>query len=317
MALKLNSVIRFLYYNDVMNFDQISCFLNLSKTLSFTQTSILMGLTQPSVSRQIRTLEESLGLQLFIRNKHFVQLTSQGREFRTEIEPLMKAFQNTIQRTLETSKSFRGPLSIGCLPEAGQNHFYRFFLEFQNQHPDVNLHVRYLLAHEILALLKAGELDFGITPQPQISENFRSYKISEEKAVLVTRSSNTQFSELKKNPEKITTFPFVGYSRVDSLLNAFLKAYHSPADASKLQVLSSVNSHASMIEALLSRDCFAVIPSFSVEGLVQSKKLKIVGEKDLRSTLYLVELEKIAPSAKEKAFRDFLITSSRRREPKN
>ena len=300
-----------------MNFDQISCFLNLSKTLNFTQTSILMGLTQPSVSRQIRTLEENLGLQLFIRNKHFVQLTSQGREFRAEIEPLMRAFQSTIQRTLDTSKSFRGPLSIGCLPEVGQNHYYPYFLEFQKSHPDVNLHVRYLLAHEILDLLKAGELDFGITPQPQISENFRSYKISEERAVLVTRSGNTQFSEVKKNPGKLTSLPFVGYSRVDSLLNAYLKSFHAPLDASKLEVLSSVNSHASMIEALLSRDCFAVIPSFSVETFVQAKKLKIVGENDLRTNLYLVELEKIAPSAKEKAFREFLIKSSRRREPKS
>ena len=234
-------------------------------------------------------------------------MTSNGRTFRAEVEPLMDALRNTFERTVDQSKNLRGSLSIGCLPEVGQNYFYPKLLEFQKKYPEVQLHVRYLLAHEILGLLKSGELDFGITPQPQISENFRSYEILEEHAVLVTRQSNPSFADIRRSPKAITKLPFVGYSRVDSLLNAFLKTYFAPADASKLESLSSVNSHASMIQTLLSRDCFAVMPSFSIEDLIEKKKLKSVFEKDLRTKLYLVEIEKIAPSAKEKTFRDALL----------
>ncbi|MCD8343739.1 MAG: LysR family transcriptional regulator [Oscillospiraceae bacterium] len=60
----------------------IRCFLSLSETLSFTQTAKDLFLTQQAVSKQIATLESSLGFPLFVRTKHFVVLTDMGKVYK-------------------------------------------------------------------------------------------------------------------------------------------------------------------------------------------------------------------------------------------
>lgn len=299
-----------------MNFTQMEHFVHLSETLSFSKTAILMGTTQPSISRQIRDLEAELGVQLFIRDKHSVQLSEAGKAFLVEIKPWLKGFDELIQKTKDQSQKLGGQVRIGCLPEIGKNYFYKKILAFKELYPEIQIHVQYLLFHEILAKLRNGDLDFGISIQPQMSENFRSYRIYQEEAILVTRRECKLFDLVKKDPKKITELPFIGYSPVDSLLNDYLKSFFAPADISKLKHISSVNSHQSMIDYLLRIDSFAVIPSFSVDSLLQSKHLKICSDKKMTHPFYLLEMEKVNTSKKETLFKKFM-NESRGVTPKN
>ena len=61
-----------------MNHRQIQYFLSVAKYLSFSKAAEAHYTSQPSISRQIALLERELGFQLFIRNKHNVQLTPSG-----------------------------------------------------------------------------------------------------------------------------------------------------------------------------------------------------------------------------------------------
>ncbi|GAU75593.1 LysR family transcriptional regulator [Fusibacter sp. 3D3] len=58
-----------------MNFQQVRIFLKAAKYLNFTKVAKEFYMTQPNVSRQIRLLEEALGLELFIRNNKEIQIT--------------------------------------------------------------------------------------------------------------------------------------------------------------------------------------------------------------------------------------------------
>lgn len=287
---------------------QIECFLSVSKTLSFTQSAVELGLTQPSVSRQIRLLEDNLQTQLFVRDQHNVNLTSEGRDFLKSVEPFFEALRSAVERTRDRKSNLIGPLRVGCLPEIGQNLFFRQLLDFQKLHPEIRLHVQYLLNHEILAKLQSGELDFGIASKPSIGENYRSYKLYDERTVLVTSAGNVAYDDVVSGKKKITDLHFVGYSELDALLTVYLKSFHSSGDLSKLTRFSSVSSHRSMIEYLLAnKDAFAVIPFFSVEDLVEKKKLKLVGSDEKRSTIYLIETEKHITTKRTEALRKHLL----------
>ena len=285
-----------------MKFDQIECFLKLSETLSFSETAVFLGLTQPSITRKIQALEESLQCTLFIRTKHSVKLTGSGQELLKKIKPLYIEFSALLSHTQDAQKSLSGAIRIGVLSEIGKNYFYTRFLEFQQLHPGLQLQVEYALNHETLPKLMDGKLDFAIVNQLPTSEFFRSYKIMQEKAVMVTRAKNIV-------PKiEITKQPFVAYSPHDGLLNAYLKSFYRPMDISKIEKISCVNDHGSMIRFLLQNDVMAVMPWFSVESLLKSKELIQADENEKISAFYLVELNKNWRSKKEQAFRSFLIS---------
>ena len=62
----------------VMNTIQLECFLAVAELLNFSKASQALKLTQPAVSHQIQTLEEELGVKLFIRTSRNVELTQEG-----------------------------------------------------------------------------------------------------------------------------------------------------------------------------------------------------------------------------------------------
>ncbi|MGE0614062.1 MAG: LysR family transcriptional regulator [Bacteriovoracia bacterium] len=284
-----------------MALNYLDCFVSLAKHLSFTATAKEMGITQPSVSRQIRLLEEQLGVQLFRRDRQAVQLTPAGKELRAEITPMLEGIRATLETSREKSRKIEGSLAFSCLPEIGQYYFMHHLLEFQAQHPQIDLHVRYCLEPEIIAGLKNGEIDLGVITQPLISESIRSYRLIDEHPVLVTRTQNQRpFTD----PAEAH---FVGYERTDALLADFLKKTFKPSQVSKIRRLSTVNSYKSILETLLARDCYAVLPFFGVRELVETKRLKIVSQRDVRHPLYLIYLESNHASLKNEAFRKFLI----------
>ena len=75
-----------------IHLDYLRAFVALSETLSFTQAARQLGITQPSISRQIRILEDELETQLFFRDKHRVQLTPEGLRLKTELMSFFSSF---------------------------------------------------------------------------------------------------------------------------------------------------------------------------------------------------------------------------------
>ena len=303
-----------------MKLDQIECFLKLSETLNFSETAVFLGLTQPSVTRKIQALEESLQSALFIRSKHSVKLTTGGHELLKRVKPLYLEFGALMAHTQDSQKEVSGTLRIGVLPEIGKHFFYPHFLEFRKLHTGIQLQVEYILNHESLPRLIDGKLDFALVNQLPPGELYRSYKIMHEKAVMVTRAKNADLkhcfkSEKALSNQEILSQAFVAYSAHDGLLNVFLKSFYRPLDISKVEKLSCVNDHASMIQLLLQTNSLAVLPWFSVEPYLKSGEMVQVGSQEKLSAFYLVELNKNWRTKKEQEFRSFLISRVKAKLP--
>lgn len=74
-------------------------FLILCKTLNFTRASEQTHIAQPALSRQIKQLEDFIGVPLFKRTKRKVTLTASGKYFQTEVEQLLNQFDHVVMRT--------------------------------------------------------------------------------------------------------------------------------------------------------------------------------------------------------------------------
>jgi len=288
-----------------MNLNRLECFLMLAKTLSFTETAQLLSLTQPSVSRQIQLLEEELKTKLFIRDRHSVKLSPEGKSLRVRIAPLVEQMARVVSESREESEAIRGPIHFGCLPEIGQNFFSSLVIDFQKLHPSVDIHLHYVLEHQAVALLKEGELDFGVVSTPMVSESLRTYKLIEERSIAVTRTKN------KDKLSNLSQAKFVAYSKWDGLLIEYLNTYHKGVSIAQLGRLSTANSHRSMLQFLQATDSFAILPYFTVQAPIEKKELRIASDKELRKTMYLLQLETPVSSKKHLEFRKFMIDRCR------
>ena len=96
-----------------MNTKQLKCFVHLSETLSFTRTGQLLYITQPTVTHQINTLEDELGLKLFIRTKRKVELTPAGVSFYNDIKDILTRTNIAVAKAKNNSLAFESNLSIG------------------------------------------------------------------------------------------------------------------------------------------------------------------------------------------------------------
>lgn len=119
-----------------MTIFQIECFLAVAEHLNFAKAAEQLNVSQPAITRQIRTLEEELNTQLFIRNTRWVRLTENGRIFQSDAQVMATAARRSIQRfakkdesniidfphRLRQSTSYRIIIQHTCQTAAGLSH---------------------------------------------------------------------------------------------------------------------------------------------------------------------------------------------------
>jgi DNA-binding transcriptional LysR family regulator len=96
-----------------MELRQIKYFLGVAETLNFSKAAINLNIVQPALSRQIRQLEQDLGVVLFERNNRNVWLTPAGVYLRDEMIKLDKRFKDTLDYALSIQNGHVGTIRIG------------------------------------------------------------------------------------------------------------------------------------------------------------------------------------------------------------
>ncbi len=283
----------------------LQAFIAVGDTLSFSKAAKLIGISQPTISRQIKMLEDQLKCSLVMRNTHAVVLTSQGRELYDKVRP---AFQNLLENLLDIerqSHELAGVIRVGTLQEIGQMVVMDLVLKFQKQHPKIRFHLKYQKTAETHERLQNGQLDFAITAIPFTTESIQSHPLFYEEAVVVTRKQNTLLEERTDD----TAIPFVIYRDDDTLIEGFLRKIKR-IKPQQILPLIIVNSQSSMVKALLATDAYAIMPYHSVAAEIKAGKLKVAAETAVRNRFYLSFHGGGHIDAKCRAFKEFFTNSS-------
>lgn len=146
-----------------MNTTQVKCFLAAAQHLNFTKAAEALYMSQPVVSRQIASLEQEIGVQLFVRLRNVVVLTKAGEYLQTALSKIMADYQHAIQTASSMSQGTSGSLNIGTAE--GQT-FYDYydpvFLHFWQQRSQVKVQVSYYPHSKLKQALTEGEIDIAI-----------------------------------------------------------------------------------------------------------------------------------------------------------
>lgn len=143
-----------------MTFTQIGYFLQVARTLNFSEAAIQLHITQPTLSRQIAAIEAELNIPLFIRSKRRLKLTPAGNLLKEELANLMDSYQQIIERVERVSWGISGSLRIGVLDGHNISATLPPVVDYlEKNYPNIKLYMQRASFRELVDQLYEKKLD--------------------------------------------------------------------------------------------------------------------------------------------------------------
>lgn len=222
---------------------QLRCFVAVAEELHFGRAATGMNMTQSPFSRQIKLLEEYLGVQLLDRDRH-VRLTSSGRAFLTEARNILESIETMAAATRQTATGEAGSITLGFTTTAGFSLMPDIVMRCRDRLPKVSLVLRELTSQDQAAALDAGRIDVGLV-WPPLNPLICRVLLAEEPLVAALPAGD---SRLKKSALLVSDFhgrPFVTYARdTAAYLHDTVAALFEKSDCAPLVVQNLGNAHA-------------------------------------------------------------------------
>ncbi|MCF6437927.1 HTH-type transcriptional activator IlvY [Pseudoalteromonas luteoviolacea] len=124
-----------------MDHKQLNYFLALADTLHFTRASERCYISPPTLSRQIKQLENEVGAPLFIRDNRSVSLTPQGKAFVQYAQATLASWRQFKSECQDESQPLTGELSLYCSVTASYSFIYDLFARYRKEFPQVELNL--------------------------------------------------------------------------------------------------------------------------------------------------------------------------------
>ena len=141
-------------------------FLAIAREGSITNAANYLHVTQPTLSRQIKELEEEVGQKLFIRGSHNMKLTQEGFILRKRAEEIVSMVDKTEAEFRSMESTVAGDIYIG----GGETRAIRYIAdvvrELREKYPDIKYHLHSGNEADVTERLDRGLIDFGILVQP-------------------------------------------------------------------------------------------------------------------------------------------------------
>ncbi len=151
-----------------MNFNQLTYFINVAETLNFTKAAANCFISQTAMTQQIHALEKTVGVPLFTRDKHHVELTAAGRVYLNEARVLLERNNDAIRLARLVTEGIQGDLTIGYISGFGQSDFAEPLRYFHNAYPSIQLHLFHNNMSVLFEKLGKHECDLIISISPLV-----------------------------------------------------------------------------------------------------------------------------------------------------
>lgn len=157
-----------------MNLNQLEYFISVAETLNFTKAASNCFISQTAMTQQIKALERTVGVPLFVRDKHHVELTSAGEVFLKEAKQIVDHSQKALKLARNTSTGIQGKITIGFICGYGQGRLVDILKEFHNLYPNIQIALIKENMSVLFEKMEKGECDiiFTIAPYRQSFDQF-------------------------------------------------------------------------------------------------------------------------------------------------
>ena len=141
-------------------------FLTVAREESFSRAAEALYLSQPTLSRQIREMEEELGVQLLVRTNRNVRLTQEGQRLRRRAQEIVDLMDKTQEEFASPEGEVAGEIAIGCGETQIMREVAKVAIPLQHEHPGIHFNLYSANADDVSEKLDQGLLDFGLMFEP-------------------------------------------------------------------------------------------------------------------------------------------------------
>lgn len=184
-----------------INYELYKVFYYVATTLSFSEASKQLFISQSAVSQSIKALEKKLDQTLFIRSTKRVQLTPEGEILLRHIEPAMNLIRRGEAQIMDANTT-GGQIRIGASDTICRYFLVPYLERFHKEFPNTHIKVTNQTSLKCVDLLESGQVDLIVT-------NYPNSNLGNQASVTFIKSfkdifiANKDFSELK---DKVLTF---------------------------------------------------------------------------------------------------------------
>ena len=167
-----------------------------------------LDIAQPALSRQMKRLENSLGVQLFERGSRRIRLTDAGRVMYSRVEHILGMVDGTVREITEIGSGVAGSIRLGTITTSGAMLLPELISEFHSRYPHVTYQIWEAEGARILELLDNRVIEIGITRTQVDSKVYESIVLPNEPLVLImnkeqeigSQKDKVNLLELKDKP---------------------------------------------------------------------------------------------------------------------
>ena len=207
-----------------INYELYKVFYHVATTLSFSEASRQLYISQSAVSQSVKTLEKKLGTPLFIRSTKSVQLTPEGETLLRHIEPAIQLIRQGEINLMEAGSLGGGQLRIGATDTICRYLLIPYLNQYHKLYPKVHIRIMNQTSLKCVDLLESGQVDLIVTnyPNSRMGNREQIQVISEFHDVFTaSRAHYPQLENRRVSLKEIQNYPILMLDR-HSTTNEFL-----------------------------------------------------------------------------------------------
>ncbi len=194
-----------------INYELYKVFYFVATSLSFSEASKRLYISQSAVSQSIKTLERKLEQPLFIRSTKKVQLTPAGKVLLKHIEPAMNLIQRGENQLLDTNTLGLGQLHIGASDTICRYFLVPYLKQFHKKFPTIPIKVTNDTSLNCVDLLEQGKVDLVVTnfPNIRLNQSYVQKTVCSFSDVFIANPSYFSLRQQEISLSELTKYPIL------------------------------------------------------------------------------------------------------------
>ncbi|QQZ09737.1 cidABC operon transcriptional activator CidR [Heyndrickxia vini] len=169
-----------------MDVQHLKYFVAVAKEGNFTKAAQKLYVSQPTISKMVKSIEEELGVVLFDRTGKQAKLTDAGEVILVQAQNIIRSFENLSSELDDLMQLKKGNIHIGLPPMVGSRFFPKVIQEFHKKYPHITVQLVEDGAKRVERDVGNGTLDLGVVVLPVSEEIFHTFSFVNENLMLLT-----------------------------------------------------------------------------------------------------------------------------------
>ena len=186
-----------------MTIIQLEYAVALATYKSFVSAAEKSFVTQPTLSLQIQKLEEELGVKIFDRSKHPIEVTAMGKIIIEQVRKAIEEFERIHELIQQHQNTLSGVFRLAVIPTVAPNILPALLENYAKSFPDIRMEVSEMETNRIIKALRNNEIDAGLLSTPLEEKDIKEFPLFYEPLVAYLRSDDVLLKKRMLVPEDL------------------------------------------------------------------------------------------------------------------